>query len=556
MTSIKLIVTGASARAEVDGLLTSGMVGIPVTISYDSAWDGLKKTLVCRGGSVIRTILNVDGTATVPHECMIANATLQIGVEGRNDDGTLVIPTVWARCGLICSGANADADPSTDPTLPVWARIESKIGSLDNLNTQAKENLVAAINDALALGGGEVDPKDVQQIVGEYLASNPPTITESDPTVPAWAKQPEKPSYTAAEVGALPDTYTPPNQTAQQVGADPAGTASSAVSQHNVDTAAHNDLRLALQGLSDRINAALDSDDTTLDQMSEVVDYIKSNKSLIDAITTSKVSVSDIVNDLVTNVADKPLSAAQGVVLKGLIDALSNDKLDAAELTNAVNTALAQAKASGEFDGADGKSAYQYAVEGGYTGTEAEFAAKLAEEMPTTLPNPNALTFTGAVTGSYDGSEPLSVEIPGGGGEETELPIIQEYTIEADDVNSIEFTDLQNLREFELTVSWEWQTKAGSSTVKFTVYDSNGRDALELTNALNRGINSAIYIQGKPVSKSKSWMKFYGSYVCYNNKNSAVSTVQIISEVKYMKLYTVTSTVYFPVGTVVELKGK
>lgn len=66
--------------------------------------------------------------------------------------------------------------------------------------------------------------------------------------------------------------------------------------------------------------------------------------------------------------------------------------------------------------GADGKSAYQYAVEGGYTGTEAEFAAKLAEEMPDALPNPNALTFTGAVTGSYDGSAPLSVEIPSGGG--------------------------------------------------------------------------------------------------------------------------------------------
>lgn len=30
--------------------------------------------------------------------------------------------------------------------------------------------------------------------------------------------------------------------------------------------------------------------------------------------------------------------------------------------------------------GADGKSAYQYAVEGGYTGTEAEFAAKLAKD--------------------------------------------------------------------------------------------------------------------------------------------------------------------------------
>ena len=67
-------------------------------------------------------------------------------------------------------------------------------------------------------------------------------------------------------------------------------------------------------------------------------------------------------------------------------------------------------------DGADGKSAYQYAVEGGYTGTEEAFAAKMAAEIPDTLPNPNSLTFTGAVTGSYDGSAPLEVEIPSGGG--------------------------------------------------------------------------------------------------------------------------------------------
>ena len=71
--------------------------------------------------------------------------------------------------------------------------------------------------------------------------------------------------------------------------------------------------------------------------------------------------------------------------------------------------------ATGE-KGTDGKSAYAYAVEGGYTGTEEEFAAKIAEELPNKLPNPNALTFTGAVTGSYDGSAPVSVEIPQGGG--------------------------------------------------------------------------------------------------------------------------------------------
>ena len=39
------------------------------------------------------------------------------------------------------------------------------------------------------------------------------------------------------------------------------------------------------------------------------------------------------------------------------------------------------AKENGELDGTPGKSAYRYAQEGGYTGTEEEFAQKLAEEV-------------------------------------------------------------------------------------------------------------------------------------------------------------------------------
>ena len=153
-----------------------------------------------------------------------------------------------------------------------------------------------------------------------------------------------------------------------------------------------------------------------------------------------------------------------------------------------------------EIHALQGKSAYQYAQDGGYTKTEAEFSEKLAQEqltgttndltptqvynavsagipvkvqylddtfglisftnfsvaentnliaancivqyyeeylisvlwgnadtnqwglnrtilaqktdIPAALPNPNALNFTGAVTGSYDGSAPLSVNIP------------------------------------------------------------------------------------------------------------------------------------------------
>ena len=34
------------------------------------------------------------------------------------------------------------------------------------------------------------------------------------------------------------------------------------------------------------------------------------------------------------------------------------------------------------IEGKEGKSAYKYAVDGGYTGTETEFASKLAQEIP------------------------------------------------------------------------------------------------------------------------------------------------------------------------------
>lgn len=62
-----------------------------------------------------------------------------------------------------------------------------------------------------------------------------------------------------------------------------------------------------------------------------------------------------------------------------------------------------------------GKSAYQYAVEGGYTGTEEEFAEKMAQktDIPSALPNPNALTITsGSDSVTYDGSAAKSIDIP------------------------------------------------------------------------------------------------------------------------------------------------
>ena len=79
------------------------------------------------------------------------------------------------------------------------------------------------------------------------------------------------------------------------------------------------------------MNALANSDDTTLDQMSEIVAYIKSNRSLIESITTDKVNVADIIDNLTTSVSTKPLSAKQGVALKTLIDTLQTS-LGSAEM--------------------------------------------------------------------------------------------------------------------------------------------------------------------------------------------------------------------------------
>ena len=92
------------------------------------------------------------------------------------------------------------------------------------------------------------------------------------------------------------------------------------MSAHNVDTAAHNDMRLLLKELSYKLNNFLDSDDATLDELSELITAIKNNKSSIEQLTSGKINAEDIVNNLTTNVSSKPLSAAQGVELKRLID--------------------------------------------------------------------------------------------------------------------------------------------------------------------------------------------------------------------------------------------
>lgn len=98
--------------------------------------------------------------------------------------------------------------------------------------------------------------------------------------------------------------------------------AQTALVEHNTSETAHGDLRVLITELTTRLNALADSEDVELDQLSELVAFIKANKEDIAELTTDKVKYTDIVNDLETNVENKVLSAAQGVALKALIDGI------------------------------------------------------------------------------------------------------------------------------------------------------------------------------------------------------------------------------------------
>lgn len=255
----------------------------------------------------------------------------------------------------------------------VDAEAREKIAELEQSANETLPALKQQIETHSSDNNAHSDIRDAIPTKVSQLANDSQFITrESDPTVPAWAKQETKPEYTATEVGAEPagtsSTVVSQHNTSNvahtdirnEVKAlndefashehnnayDSKGSAESAlteaksytdsktanlasnasvstsVNNHNTNAEAHNDIRLELKAINDRLNAFFDSDDKTLDELSEIVTYITNNKNLIDSITTSKVNVEDIINNLTTNVANKPLSAAQGVVLKSLINAL------------------------------------------------------------------------------------------------------------------------------------------------------------------------------------------------------------------------------------------
>ena len=138
MKKITVCVQGADAYTDFCGTLTTGMVGVPVEFSFDSAWNGLHKTAVFRLGTTVKDrVLPETQETTVPWEVLQEEGRLEIGVEGRSFDGSLVIPTVWTRAALVAAGTKVSLEPGAEPTPTVYDQIAQLAANTVRYTSQA-----------------------------------------------------------------------------------------------------------------------------------------------------------------------------------------------------------------------------------------------------------------------------------------------------------------------------------------------------------------------------------------------------------------------------------
>lgn len=121
-------------------------------------------------------------------------------------DTTEIIDTMNEVIDFLSGLDNTDS--LANELVSIRQQLANKLNAGDAYNKQEVDDLLDVkqdiINDLVTIrNGARLGATAVQ--------------TETDPTVPSWAKQPRKPTYTAAEVGALPANTTIPQGTVTAV---------------------------------------------------------------------------------------------------------------------------------------------------------------------------------------------------------------------------------------------------------------------------------------------------------------------------------------------------
>lgn len=183
---IELEATRNQLTAKNKEIITSGTVNVNQTqFHFDQDWDGLDRVAVFRCGDTAVSIpLDDTNICYIPWETMAEpNKVLYAGVQGLK--GTeIVLPTIEASLGTVQKGTELGGD-AADPTASPYQGVIAAMGDLQDLKTNDKSSLVAAINEARATGGGGgFETDDTLSFKNGVLSVNTANTAEEDNTLP------------------------------------------------------------------------------------------------------------------------------------------------------------------------------------------------------------------------------------------------------------------------------------------------------------------------------------------------------------------------------------
>lgn len=152
---IKVSINNICAKLVECEPLASGMIGKTVEVEFSADWNNYEKTAVFSNGDITIDVLESQwngNTINIPWEVLATpNRAVSFGIYGytkSGDDIILAIPTLYTSLGRVYLGANPSGDESTEPSLPVWAQIQTEVDDLDDRVTDLEEQGGGGIPEA------------------------------------------------------------------------------------------------------------------------------------------------------------------------------------------------------------------------------------------------------------------------------------------------------------------------------------------------------------------------------------------------------------------------
>ena len=170
MPNIKITVAGKIATNKTPGVaIVCGNSDYTVTFSFDNEWAALAKRTARfvyykNGQRLYQETAFTGNTVAVP--VLSGIDYVLVGVYAGNLTTTTPAKVLCDR-SILCGDQLEGLSPEQKVTL------QAQIGNLDELDTAAKESLVAAINEVRKNAAGEITDEQVAQAVAAYLAEHP-----------------------------------------------------------------------------------------------------------------------------------------------------------------------------------------------------------------------------------------------------------------------------------------------------------------------------------------------------------------------------------------------